>query len=301
MAEWDTQAICERITGKARVPRGGRYQTVASLLALVDQHLRTVVTPKLLTVAEDWLTASVSIPVVAGTATYRLPWRSLRVLDVALLNASGEPLQCFSRASAEQAKGMRTAGWLRLQGRPELWLVEASSLRLYPTPDVSTTYTLAVRYARRPGRLVDSAGTGVWVVTAVDGATLSLSGTGNPTAVTYFDIIRGTPGFESMGDDAVSLGGSGGGTSWTVDLEQTDGIAVGDYLALPGTSPVPQVPLDYLGVLEESVVEQLLRGAGDVAGAQSAREAKMDLQLSAEAVLEPRASEPAVIFVDDWL
>lgn len=301
MAEWDTQAICQRILNKARVPRGGRYQTVAALLELVDQHLRTVVTPKLLTVAEDWLTSTATYSVVAGTATYRLPWRSLRVLDVTLLNASGEPMRRFSRASAEQAKGLRTAGWLRKEGRPELWLVEASSLRLYPTPDVSGTHTLAVRYARRPGRLVDSAGTGVWVVTSVDGATLSLFGTGNPSNEPAFDIIRGTPGFESLGDDVVSLGGSGAGTSWTVDLENTEGLEVGDYVALPGTSPVPQVPFDYLAVLEESVVEQLLRGAGDVAGAQTAREAKVDLQVSAEAVLEPRASEPAVIVPDSWL
>lgn len=300
MAEWDTAALAERIVAAAHLSRGSRYQTIDSLLPLVDQHLRTLVVPELLKVAEDWLTSTVTYAVASGTDTYRLPYRCLRVLDVALLDSSGCPQAWFSRATTEQVKQRRTHGWTRPTGVPQYWTTEANSLRLSPVPDAGATqYTLRVRFARRPGRLVDSAGTGAWLVTAVDGPTVSLFGTGNPTNEAAVDLIRGTPNFESVADDAVSLGGSGAGTSWQVDLENPGTLAVGDYLALPGTSPVPQVPLDYLAVLEMSVVEQILRNNGDAQGALSMAEAKVAAMASAQAVLEPRATESTVL-VPAW-
>lgn len=300
MAEWDTVALAERIVAAAHLSRGSRYQTIDSLLPLVDQHLRTLVVPELLKVAEDWLTSTVTYAVASGTDTYRLPYRCLRVLDVALLDASGCPQAWFSRATTEQVKQRRTHGWTRPTGVPQYWTMEANSLRLSPVPDAGATqYTLRVRFARRPGRLVDSAGTGVWVVTGIAGATLTISGSGNPENEPAFDLIRGTPGFESLGDDVVNLGGSGGGGTWTVDLEDTSSVTYGDYLAIPGTSPVPQVPLDYLAVLEMSVVEQILRNNGDAQGALSMAEAKVAAMASAQAVLEPRATENTVL-VPAW-
>lgn len=312
MAEWDTRAAHGRIVDQARVPRGGKYNTIGALLPLMDQHLRTLVVPRLLEVAEDWLTTTASVPLVASVPTYRLPWRCLRVLDVALLNAAGDPLQGFSRANAEQAKRMRSGGLLKKTGRPEFWLMEASSLRLYPTPSASDAYTLAIRFARRPGRLVDSQGEDAWRVADFDASSgdASIEGFALPGVGRLFDFISGTPGFESLQDDvriltaveAIPPAGSTPGlyavrvTSWSGVAPQSD-----DYMVTAGCSPVPQVPLDYLAVLELAVTEQLLRDGGDMAGAESAKGAKLEMRTAADSVLEPRASEPETCVNDDWL
>lgn len=299
MAEWDTRALFTRVTTDARVPRGAQYATIANLLPVLDRHLRALVVPRLLNVCEDWLTQTTTYSVTSGTATYRLPSRNLRVLDVALLDASGNVQCAFSRATATQAKQRREEGWTRETGRPAYWLVEGSSLRLYPTPDASGQFTLSVRYARRPGRLVDSTGSDAWVVSSYDANTgvVTVVGTGTPTVMPY-DFIRGTPNFDPAQDDMVPALVSPVTTNiWDVTLADWSGDPpeAGDYMATSGTSPVPQIPLDYITILELAAVEQVARENGDRAGSESARDARLALMESAQSLLEPRADEQVVI------
>lgn len=299
MAEWDTRALHTRVTTDARVPRGAQYATIANLLPVLDRHLRALVVPRLLNVCEDWLSQTTTYAVTSGTATYRLPSRCLRVLDVALLDASGGVREGFSRATPSQAKERRQEGWVKATGTPAYWAMDGSNLRLYPTPDASGQFTLSVRYARRPGRLVDSTGSDAWVVSSYDANTgvVTVVGAGTPTAMPY-DFIRGTPNFESAQDDMVPALVTPVATNiWDVTLSDWSGAPPesGDYMATSGTSPVPQIPLDYITILELAGVEQLCRENGDRAGSESARDARLALMESAQSILEPRADEQTTI------
>lgn len=300
MAEWDTRAMHTRIITDARVPRGAQYRTIDNLLPVLDRHLRALVVPRLLNVCEDWLTQTKTYEVVADTAVYRLPSRNLRVLDVALTDSEGRVRDGFSRATATQAKHRRIEWWIKERGTPTYWLVEGSNLRLYPTPDTSGQYTLTVRYAHRPGRLVDSQADTVWTVVSFNGltSTVTLSGLTAPVASVGYDFIGGQPNFDAFQDDATlaSITPAGAG-QWTAMLVDWDGRApeAGDYMSLAGTSPVPQIPLDYITILELATVEQLCRENGDRAGSESARDARLALMDSAQSLLEPRADEQTVI------
>lgn len=305
MAEWDTRAIHTRVTTDARTPRGAQYATIGNLLPVLDRHLRALVVPHLLNVCEDWLSTSTTYAVTSGTATYRLPSRCLRVLDVALLDTSGRAQTRFSRATPTQAKQLQQEGWMGPTGTPAFWAMDGSSLRLYPTPDTSGQYTLALRYARRPGRLVDStaaAPSGPATVAGISGAPgdlsvqVSPSGAFGTTGSVTVDVLRGTPGFESVKDDVVATVTTGGVyLSFAGYTATTLPLAVGDYVTLAGTSPVPQIPLDYITILELAAVEQLCRENGDRAGSESARDARLALMESAQSILEPRADEQTVI------
>lgn len=305
MAEWDTRAVQAHIVRDARVPKGGAYRTIANLLPLLDRHMRAVVTPRLLEVNEDWLTSSASFPVLQGQALYRIPWRSLRLLDVSLLDAQGRPRRDFARATDTQVKRLRTQGWTREPGTPSMWDVEASSIRLYPTPDASAVYTLALRFARRPGRLVDSQGPEAWRVEDVNVATgvVLVQGADTPSVDTDFDFIQGSPSFSALQDDCFAIDVTSAGPDlWYVTFDGLDvsTISLGDYMAIVGTSPVPQLPLDYIPVLEQSVVEQILRNNGDMEGAKSAKDDIGVLMLSAQANIEPRSTEPEVCVPYDY-
>lgn len=301
MAEWDTRALFTRVTTDARTPRGAQYGTIANLLPVLDRHLRALVVPRLLNVCEDWLSQTTTYTVTSGTAVYRLPSRCLRVLDVALLDSSGRVRTDFSRATPTQAKERRQETWIRATGTPAYWAVDGSSLRLYPTPDASGQFTLTVRYARRPGRLVDSTGDVSWVVEGYNTLTgvVTLNGATAPDAAQVYDIIAGQPGFEALDDDApistVVTVAPGIFTAVLTDPMGFDTLTPGDYMSLAGTSPVPQIPLDYITILELAAVEQLCRENGDRAGSESARDARLALMESAQSILEPRADEQVVI------
>lgn len=307
MADWDTQAIQARIVRDARVPKGAQLRTIANMLPLLDRHMRAVVTPRLLEVNEDWLTTTVSIPVVPGTAVYRLPWRSLRILSVSLLDSEGRPRRAFTRATALQTREMRAYGWTRETGTPNYWVIESGNLRLHPIPDVDT-YTLSVRYARRPGALIDSQGFGAWYVFDVHQADQAISiqsPSGSPDADLIYDVVRGTPPFNALADDALVIDVSVTGFNiWRVTFDSLNvgeaGIQIGDYMVPTGQAPFPQIPLDYIPVLEQSVVEQIFRDNGDAEGATMAQNAVAALMASAQANIEPRAAEPEVCVPHDW-
>lgn len=294
MAEWDTASICERIIRDARVPKGAPYRAVAALLPIVDRHLRTAVVPRLLEVAEDHLSANVKLDVVSGKDTYRVPWRSLRLLDVALLDDKGDVVRDFGRATARQARDLTSSS----SSRPRYWALEASSVVLYPPPNV-TGYKLRLRIARRPGQLVDS--TTTWLVKAVGSGFVDVTGPSQPPVQTY-DFIKGVPGFEALKDDATTSSVVAIPGGWRLTYAGADWLSlleVGDYMAPMGFSPVPQLPLDYMPVLEQAVIEQMKRENGDMDGAAAARSARDDFAGSAQTVLEPRATEDTTV-VPDW-
>lgn len=305
MAEWDTRALFTRVTTDARVPLGAQYRTISNLLPVLDRHLRALVVPHLLNVCEDWLTQTVTYPIVTGQDVYRLPSRNLRVLDVAMTDAQGRVRRGFSRATAAQAKHRRAEWWIKDKGTPLYWLVEGSHLRLYPVPDTSGQYTLSVRYARRPGRLVDSQAnapsgpaTMAFISTSPGDLSVNISPAGafGTTGTVVVDVLRGTPGFEPVIDDVTATISTGGAyLNFTGYTAATLPIAVGDYITLAGTSPVPQIPLDYITILELATVEQLCRENGDKSGTESARDARLRLMESAQSILEPRADEAQVV------
>lgn len=294
MAEWDTLAIQERVLRDARVPRGSLYSSLDALLPLLDQHLRTVIVPKLLDVGEDYLAATQSYAVTAGKGTYRLPPRSLRLLEVSLVGPDGRPRAFFSRATSTQVTKFRSYNRVRPAGPPEFWWFEASAVQMYPTPSATDGSTLVLRYARRPSRLVspDDCNTVVAIDATGVGTTGPLSLLTGP-----MDIVKGSPGFESIADNITF---TLSGTFVTPGPTLLAQMALGDYVCLPGTSPVPQVPLDYLTALEHSVVAQLQRANGDL-DAAAASEAALQATLSSGASnFAPRADEATTVVQNDW-
>lgn len=303
MAEHDTAALEARIIQDAKIPRGSQYRTGGVLLRMADDQLRAVVLPELLKAGEGHLAATKSVPLVAGVSRVRMPYRAVRLLDVHLLNAEGTPVQRFSRATPTQEREARGQGLVRKSGAPRLWYLEGSTVVLSPAPDATGRYTLVLRFARRPSRLV--APTAAWRVEEFNPSTLNIVVTGlaAPGVGEMLDVVRGSPGFESALDDVkVTVSTPGVGVS-TVQLQDypTESLEPGDYLTMAGTSPVPQLPLDYHAVLAQAVVVQVLKELRDVEGMAAAKSMLDSMLASTLSTIESRSSEPEVIVQRDWL
>lgn len=302
MAEWDTLAIQERVLRDARVPRGSLYSSLDALLPLLDQHLRTVIVPKLLDAGEDYLAATQTYAVTAGQGTYRLPARSLRLLEVSLVGPDGRPRAFFSRATSTQVTKFRSYNRVRPAGPPEFWWFEASAVQLYPTPSVTDGSTLVLRYARRPSRLVSPADCGT--VDEMSTTTARILSSVPIVGGTRYDVVKASPGFESAGDN-IWLNGvtPDGPDAWDVaaDFSVVGNLTeAGDYFCPAGVSPVPQVPLDYLKALEHSVVAQLQRSSGDLDAAAASEAAMQATMTSAASDFSPRADEATTVVQNDW-
>ena len=301
MAEFDTSALLARVIQDAKVPRGSQYRDTGVLLRMADDAMRTVILPELLKAGEGHLAATKTVALVAGQSRVRMPSRAVRLLDVALLNAEGVPLHGFARATVAQERELRSLGYLRKPGPPRLWFLEGSTIVLSPAVDVAGAYSLALRFARRPSQLVLP--TAAATVTAINGGALTMSPSGflgTAGSTVTLDVVKGTPGFESVGDDQQGTI-SGAGAVVTIASTVALNVEVGDYLCLPGTSPVPQIPLDYHPVLSQAIVVQVMKELRDVEGMTVAQGTLAALLASAQPTIDARSEEPEVIVTNDWL
>lgn len=301
MAEFDTDALVARIIQDAKIPRGSQYRDAGVLLRMSDDAMRTVIMPELLRVGEGHLAAVKSVPLVAGQSRVRMPSRAVRLLDVSLLNAEGVPLYGFARATVEQERELRSLGYLRKPGAPRLWMLEGSTIVLAPAVEASGAYTLVLRYARRPSRLSLAASCGTVTGTDTVGSvtTLTFAPSGALGTPSVLDVVKGTPDFESLADDTACTSTSA--TTVTVPSSLGAMVEVGDYLCPPGTSPVPQIPLDYHPVLAQAVVVHVLKEQRDVEGMTVAQGTLAALLASAQPTIDARSEEPEVCVVHNWL
>ena len=230
---------------------------------------------------------------VSGTASYRMPTRSVggALRDVVWVDSGGTPqLPPLRQLSSDEPEAI-----MAQEGTPYAYYLRNYHVVLVPTPNVSGT--LRMPYYARPNRLVPVASaapiltvealpTGVRVTVASTATSLSF------VSAERLDVVRATPAFETcvVNSPNVNPDNPGGGDPITFDFTQEgDTAEVGDYLCLPGESPVPQVPVELHGLLAARTSRRLLKAVGDPDW-QALDADVADLELRARSVLTPRVS-----------
>lgn len=291
----DTAALVEAIRRAARVSNGSDYYEASTILTLASDEQKTRVVPALLEARGGYLLYNVSVPLVNGRASYRLPARAIREGKVRLVDAAGKTVVPFERIAASLADDVQPA-----QGRPRYWLPENNAIRFLPTP-ASTSDVLRLGYYRWPNALAE--GAQCPAITFLTSTTMTFLGA-LPTGLVagaLVDVVKATPGFESLGDDVMVTAVTPIAGGFTVALAVPSGAEVGDRLCLAGTTPFPQLPLAYHDVLVEATAARIHFEQGDAQAEQSAL-ARYERKLQAVAsTLSPRTEEPEVVVPgQDW-
>jgi hypothetical protein len=77
------------------------------------------------------------------------------------------------------------------------------------------------------------------------------------------DVVRATPGFETLASAALCLITLNSPSNYTFELTCEFEIVEGDYICLPAQAPVPQVPVELHGLLAARTARRLLKAVGD--------------------------------------
>jgi len=164
--------------------------------------------------------------------------------------------------------------------KPDAYVVEDDRILLLPKPSVAVG-TVRFCYEYRPGTLV--ATTAAMAVTGIGNiATGEVDGTA-PTAWTTsntFDIIKGVSPFALVSIDLIAsvIHAAAHITFATAAIDATR-IAIGDYVVLAGTTPIPQIPAELHSALAMAVAAEVLEELGDPDGA-SMKEVKVQAMIS---------------------
>lgn len=283
MAEFDTTELLSDVRDRGSIPSGDLRLTDAKLLSALNVELRDFIAPMLVETQSDRGVYLHDVTATVGTAEYRLPARALgcRFQSVGWKTPGNTAYTRLKHLNAS-AYHLQDGG----QGEPSGFFVRDGTLVLVPTPN--TAGALRVPYYARPNSLVAASAAGV--ISAVGATTLEVDTVpGAFTSGNYYDVVRGTPGFETL---VTRMAATIVGDILTFASLPSD-IAPGDYVCLSGFAPVAQCPVEVRGLLAVRAARRALKAVNEGQQAAMLNDDCTELEAAARSLLAPRAdAEP---------
>lgn len=271
----------------------------ADLLKFADECTRSVILPRLSSIRQEFLVTSQSITVTADQSSYKIPYRAvgrtLRHLE--LMDSNGVFIRDLAFVAPEDRRYFTGQSG---SGEPRGYAVQGDKIELLPAP-ASANYQLKMYYLLAPSRLVET--TNASQITNINSGTITID-----TAVTDFtsgalmDFIDGYSGSTSKAIDITN--GSVSGTTLTFTAaDLPDDLAVGDWVALAGYTPVVQLPDELAECLAHAIVCGVLNAQGDFEGLASSKKRLDEMLDAGMQLLTPRveSKQPVVIHYNGLL
>jgi hypothetical protein len=166
--------------------------------------------------------------------------------------------------------------------------VQTIGQKLY-FPTTPTGSVVEVFYYLRPGKLTTTYGT----ITAIDALTNTVNLSAIPSGFTTarkYDLIRAEGGYEALAIDLTSSSIDSGTNQMTFAVLPID-LQVGDYVVFQDTSPVPQLPVEFFGLLSHLTAIKLFQSNGDYEAASVLENKTKELKDNALTLICPRVSK----------
>lgn len=220
--------------------------TDAQILAVAYDELLAWMLDLVLSARAENLVFTKDHTIVAGTVNYQLPYRAVRLRDVFKVDANGNK-DSLVYIEPELLDDQSREGFR----------LEWNNIVLTPSPTVGGT--LRVKYYMRPGMLVATSEAAV--VTSVVGSVVNISSapTAFPTGATNYDFIGAKPANPTLDFDQSA---TRSGTALTFSVAPPSTLAVGDYVALSGQAPVPQIAPELHPLLAQRTAATLMTAMG---------------------------------------
>ena len=274
------------VQNRAVLPNTPTLYTSSTIIQLMDEEMRTDIIPLVKTLNEEFWVTNYDQSVVSGQNSYSIPYRATAqgLRDVVFVDNNNNELGLV-RYEPEDIKFPMIP-----YGTPYFplgyYLKDNSVVLFPPTASQYTTYSLRMKYERRPNNLISygSAGQIVSINTGSNQVTLSFVPTTWTTSTTL-DVINNIPPFNSVGDDIQITAING--LTLTLSSIPT-GTAVNYWVAQSMTSPVPQIPYETFPILSQMTVVAVLSGIGDNAALGEAQKKLDKMKADFQAVGTPR-------------
>lgn len=245
-------------------------------VATAELHIRLM--PLIMSVRDEFYVRTKDYAITSNQRTYLIPERASGMVLRDVQIVQGTDIRSLEPIQSEHITTTST-------GTPEGYYFEHDSVVLYPTPS-STSGTLRMRYFTRPSTLVATAECAQ--IASINTTLKTVTVTtipGSWVATTSLDFVRQNSPHTCLEIDqaAVSV------VTTTIEFAALpSGLVVGDWLALAGETPIPQIPTDFRPVLAQMTVAQVLMANGDKEGAAAADRDVEKLSAYVLALITPR-------------
>jgi hypothetical protein len=252
MADRDYTAagLLAEIRRRARIPDTDPDFTDINLLKEADSQTLETFVPLIQAARSDYYMRYEDLAIVAGQVRYPLPSRSVasRVRQILWVDGAGIEWELNPHLTTDQVR------WSGMSGTPEAYAIRDDELIIYPMPGAPEG-AIRVWYEYRPARLVT---TGFFTVESVAPGTVTLTAPVTWTNASTYDFVKATPPFVTLGVDADP---TGTGALAVVPFPAASiplRLSAGDYMCLPGETPVPQIPAELQSALALAVATEII-------------------------------------------
>ena len=238
---YTTAELLDSFKQKGRIPPSQTPFDDAGLLSLANDELQVGLLSQILSVRENYYLTYKDYDVVSSS-TYAIPTRAIGGALDAVRIINGTSIYEVSRSEEGQQFATNTSptGYYS-------FTLRGNNIVIQPSP---STGTIRLWYFIRPNAMVVT--TAAAQITGISSGTLSFSTLPSTiTTSTACDLIKDQPHFNIISMDQTPTAV----TSTTVTFSSvSDDLAIGDWIALAGQTPIPQIPVEFRTLLTQRVV-----------------------------------------------
>lgn len=289
--DYTTSGLIATIRLRASVPNNQQLMSDDnSLIMFLNDEMHNMMVPDLMLVKEEYFVDFDDFQTTIksdGTwqDTYEIPYQAIgmKLRDLTTLGSAnnGTTTQPFSvpRITPEAVANSGN----RSNNYGISFYARGSSVVFWPTP--VSQFTFRMSYFRRPNDLVSvsQAGQILSINPSLNTVVLTNLPSSWSTAQTV-DCIQYYPGFDATAQNIQITSVS----NPTLGLSDVSNMAVGDWISISGTSPVPQLPVECQSVLAQAAVVKLLESQKDKDGVQIAQQKYEEIKGKMFEMITPR-------------
>lgn len=288
--DYTTDALLDTTRTDCLTPEADALFTNTRLLSILTFEQMTTLVPQIMAVQEEYFVHVTDIPLVSTQTAYDMPERAIgkKLRDVCLVDTSGNEVY-LARVNPSDVKFYSQVNTANSNQWQEVFYLQNNSVMLLPGISPQYAY-LRLRYYRRPSNLCATGSAGQITVINTLTKTITVAAIPGTWVVgNTVDFIDSTPSFDSLQDDAAITLISNQDITFAA---LPTGLAVGDWVALSGTTPIPQLPYEAHPILAQLGACKALEAMGD-ANVKMAWARYQQMSQSFYKVITPRTDSPA--------
>lgn len=286
--DYTTEGIIASIKRRITLPDAQNLYTPSDLIAFMTDEMSSTIEPLVHSVQQEYWVNKLDVLLVQGQTDYTIPVRGIMngLRLITLVDNAGNEIE-FPLLRPEYTASAYS--WLSPYTTAVLcgFIMEDDHIVVFPKTVVNNpTMSVRFRFERQPNQLCGVLDAGQ--ITAIVGNVVTVNNIPSDwTTSTEFDIIKGTPAFVSRGDD-LTISAIDPVLLTITFNSLPSSVAIGDWVCLANTSPIPQIPFQLFPYLAQAVATKCLEGLADLEPLQSAQQKLGLMKEDALKVLQPR-------------
>lgn len=274
----------EGLKRRVSLPENQVLLSDEDMLALLDDVIKALIVPALISVRKEFFVVSIDEATVADQAAYNIPYRAvgLSLRDLKYRADVDDLTQAYDLVEIDQSQEDE---YRSSNGEPAGYYFKNDQVIIVPTPP-NADAAIEVWHEQRPSKcvLLEAAA----VVTAIVNDVVTVDAVPDSfVATAEIDFIRGKAGHRILAMDKAISSVSSLDITFASNAVP-DGLAVGDYLSLAGTTPVLQIPEEYHPLAETQTAKRVVFAIGDLEALAQLEKDEADEQKAGFKVIEPR-------------